>query len=181
MLFRSGKHLKPHQVNQLVAERGDDVVFFDGRNAFEAKIGKFKNAMVLDCVCADCNQYFGEALELSLGRDCLEAVLRLYHGIKPAAGGAVMMAAPGGAGGAGGGAAEAAAEKTEFDVVLESFPADAKIGIIKVVRAATGLGLKEAKDLVEGAPKNLKEGVNKEEADKMKATLEKVGAKVELK
>jgi large subunit ribosomal protein L7/L12 len=81
------------------------------------------------------------------------------HGIKPAAGGAVMMAAPaGGAGGAGG--AEPAAEKTEFDVVLESF-GDNKIGVIKVVRAATGLGLKEAKDLVEGCPAKVKKGISK--------------------
>ncbi len=103
------------------------------------------------------------------------------HGIKPAAGGAVMMAAPGGAGGAGGGAAEAAAEKTEFDVVLESFPADAKIGIIKVVRAATGLGLKEAKDLVEGAPAKVKEGISKADAEKLKKELEEAKAKVAIK
>ena len=103
------------------------------------------------------------------------------HGIKPAAGGAVMMAAPGGAGGAGGAAAEAAAEKTEFDVVLESFPADAKIGIIKVVRAATGLGLKEAKDLVEGAPAKVKEGISKADAEKLKKELEEAKAKVAVK
>jgi len=83
------------------------------------------------------------------------------------------------AGPAGGGAA-AAEEKTEFTVVLASV-GEKKIEVIKEVRALTGLGLKEAKDLVEGAPKNVKEGVNKEEADKIKATLEKVGAKVELK
>ncbi len=103
------------------------------------------------------------------------------HGIKPAAGGAVVMAAPGGAGGGGGGAAEAAAEKTEFDVVLESFPADAKIGIIKVVRAATGLGLKEAKDLVEGAPAKVKEGISKADAEKLKKELEDAKAKVAVK
>ena len=102
------------------------------------------------------------------------------HGIKPAAGGAVMMAAPG-AGGAGGGGAEAAAEKTEFDVVLESYPADAKIGIIKVVRAATGLGLKEAKDLVEGAPAKVKEGISKADAEKLKKELEEAKAKVAIK
>ena len=102
------------------------------------------------------------------------------HGIKPAAGGAVMMAAPAG-GGAGGGAAEAAAEKTEFDVVLESFPADAKIGIIKVVRAATGLGLKEAKDLVESAPAKVKEGISKADADKLKKELEEAKATVAVK
>jgi large subunit ribosomal protein L7/L12 len=84
------------------------------------------------------------------------------------------------AGPGGGGAAAAAEEKTEFTVVLAS-AGDKKIEVIKEVRALTGLGLKEAKDLVEAAPKPVKEGVNKEEADKIKATLEKAGAKVELK
>ena len=83
------------------------------------------------------------------------------------------------AGPAGAGAA-AAEEKTEFTVMLAAV-GDKKIEVIKEVRALTGLGLKEAKDLVEGAPKAVKEGVNKEEADKIKTTLEKVGAKVELK
>jgi large subunit ribosomal protein L7/L12 len=77
-------------------------------------------------------------------------------------------------------AAPAAEEKTEFTVVLAA-AGDKKIEVIKEVRAITGLGLKEAKDLVEGAPKSVKEGVNKDEAAKIKATLEKVGAKVELK
>jgi large subunit ribosomal protein L7/L12 len=99
------------------------------------------------------------------------------HGIKPAAGGAVMMAAPGGGGGA---AAEPAAEKTEFDVVLDAF-GDNKIGVIKVVRAATGLGLKEAKDLVEGAPSKVKEGIAKADAEKLKKELEESGAKVSIK
>jgi large subunit ribosomal protein L7/L12 len=99
------------------------------------------------------------------------------HGIKPAAGGAVMMAAPGAGGGA---AAEAAAEKTEFDVVLDAF-GDNKIGVIKVVRAATGLGLKEAKDLVEGAPSKVKEGISKADAEKLKKELEESGAKVSIK
>ncbi len=81
---------------------------------------------------------------------------------------------------AGGGAAAAAEEKTEFTVVLAA-AGDKKIEVIKEVRALTGLGLKEAKDLVEGAPKTVKEGVNKEEAEKIKAQLEKAGAKVELK
>ena len=80
----------------------------------------------------------------------------------------------------GGGAAAAAEEKTEFTVMLTTV-GDKKIEVIKEVRALTGLGLKEAKDLVEGAPKAVKEGVNKEEADKIKTTLEKVGAEVELK
>ena len=101
------------------------------------------------------------------------------HGIKPAAGGAVMMAAPaGGASGAGG--AEAAAEKTEFDVVLESF-GDNKIGVIKVVRASTGLGLKEAKDLVEGCPAKVKEGISKADAEKLVKELEEAKAKVSIK
>jgi large subunit ribosomal protein L7/L12 len=91
---------------------------------------------------------------------------------------AAVAVAAGPAGAAAGGAP--AEEKTEFTVVLAA-AGDKKIEVIKEVRALTGLGLKEAKDLVEGAPKNVKEGVNKEEADKIKATLEKVGAKVELK
>jgi large subunit ribosomal protein L7/L12 len=78
------------------------------------------------------------------------------------------------------GAAPVAEEKTEFNVVLAAV-GEKKIEVIKEVRALTGLGLKEAKDLVEGAPKPVKEGVNKEEAEKIKTTLEKVGAKVELK
>ena len=92
-----------------------------------------------------------------------------------AAAAVAVAAAPG----AGGGAA-AAEEKTEFTPMLVAV-GDKKIEVIKEVRALTGLGLKEAKDLVEGAPKAVKEGVNKEEAEKIKATLEKVGAKVELK
>ncbi len=84
------------------------------------------------------------------------------------------------AGPAGGAAAAPAEEQTEFTVVLAAI-GDKKIEVIKEVRAVTGLGLKEAKDLVEGAPKPVKEGVPKEEAEKIKATLEKVGAKVELK
>jgi large subunit ribosomal protein L7/L12 len=111
-----------------------------------------------------------EAKELS---DYLEEV----HGIKPAAGGAVMMAAPTGDGAGG---AAAAAEKTEFDVVLEGF-GDQKIGVIKVVRAATGLGLKEAKDLVEGVPAKIKEGLSKEDAEKLKKELETAGATVSIK
>jgi large subunit ribosomal protein L7/L12 len=104
----------------------------------------------------------------------LAKLLEEKWGVSAAA--AVAVAA---APGAGGGAAPAE-EKTEFTVVLAS-AGDKKIEVIKEVRALTGLGLKEAKDLVEGAPKAVKEGVNKEEADKMKATLEKAGAKVELK
>jgi len=104
--------------------------------------------------------------------------LKEVHGIEPAGGG-VMMAAMPGAGAAGGGAAPAE-EKTEFDVVLTGF-GENKIGVIKVVRAATGLGLKEAKDLVEGVPKPLKTGLSKEDADKLKAEVEAAGGKVEIK
>ncbi len=81
---------------------------------------------------------------------------------------------------AGGAAAPAAEEKTEFDVILAGF-GDKKLGVIKVVRELTGLGLKEAKDLVEGAPKALKEGVSKDEAEALKKQLEEAGATVEIK
>src|ERR671934_1634857 len=103
----------------------------------------------------------------------LAKLLEEKWGVSAAA--AVAVAA-----GPAGAAAAPAEEKTEFTVVLAS-SGDKKIEVIKEVRAITGLGLKEAKDLVEGAPKRVKEGVNKEEADKIKAQLEKVGAKVELK
>ncbi|MGQ9574104.1 MAG: 50S ribosomal protein L7/L12 [Thermoguttaceae bacterium] len=109
-----------------------------------------------------------EAKQLS---DYLEQV----HGIKAAAGAAVMMAPQAAAQ-----AAEATPEKTEFDVILEGY-GDKKIGVIKEVRAITGLGLKEAKDLVEGVPAKVKEGVSKEDAAKIKAQLEAAGATVSIK
>ncbi len=102
--------------------------------------------------------------------------LKDTYGIEPAAGGVVVAAGAG----AGGAPAEAAEEKTSFDVVLKS-AGDQKIKVIKVVREATGLGLKEAKDLVEGAPKTVKEALPKEEADKLAAALKEVGGEVELK
>jgi large subunit ribosomal protein L7/L12 len=108
-------------------------------------------------------------LEAKSLADYLEQV----HGIKPA-GGAVIAVGP---------AADAAApveEKTEFDVVLTGF-GDNKIAVIKVVRAATGLGLKEAKDLVESAPKAMKEGISKEDAEKLKTEVEGAGGSVEIK
>lgn len=116
------------------------------------------------------------ALTLKQAKE-LADYLENVHGIKAAAGGAVMMAA---APGAGGGAAAPAAEQTEFDVVLEAF-GENKIGVIKVVRAATGLGLKEAKDLVEGVPSKVKTGISKEDAAKLKKELEEAGAKVAVK
>ena len=102
--------------------------------------------------------------------------LKEVHGIEPAGGGAVMMAAMPGAAAA----AAPVEEQTEFDVILTAF-GENKIGVIKVVRAATGLGLKEAKDLVEGAPKPLKTGVSKEDADKLKAEVEAAGGKCDIK
>jgi len=106
----------------------------------------------------------------------LSDYLKEVYGIEPAAGGGVVMAAPGAAAPG----AEAAAEKTEFDVVLEGF-GDNKIAVIKVVRGATGLGLKEAKDLVEGVPSKVKEGISKADAEKLKKELEESGAKVAIK
>jgi large subunit ribosomal protein L7/L12 len=106
----------------------------------------------------------------------LGTYLEEVHKIKPAAGAVAVAALPGG----GGGGPAPVAEQTEFSVVLESFGAD-KIKVIKVVREITGLGLKEAKDLVEGAPKAVKENVSKDDANKFKKQLEDVGAKVALK
>ena len=103
--------------------------------------------------------------------DCLKTV----HGIEPAAGGGVVMAA----GGEAGGAPAAEEEQTSFDVILAGF-GDKKIQVIKVVRALTGLGLKEAKELVESCPKPVKEGVSKEDADKVKAEIEEAGGAVTI-
>ncbi|MDA0214259.1 MAG: 50S ribosomal protein L7/L12 [Planctomycetota bacterium] len=105
----------------------------------------------------------------------LAEYMKEKYGIEPAAGGAVMMAA-----GDGGAGAAAVVEQSEFTVMLESSGAT-KINVIKVVREATGLGLKEAKDLVDAAPKAIKENLSKEEADKLKAALEAAGGKVVLK
>ena len=100
-------------------------------------------------------------------------------GVAAAASAGVVMAAPGAAAGGGGG--EAAEEKTEFDVILESFDAAAKIKVLKAVRNATGLGLGDAKALVEAAPKPIKEGISKDEAEALKKEIEEVGGKVTLK
>jgi large subunit ribosomal protein L7/L12 len=100
-------------------------------------------------------------------------------GVSAAASAGVVMAAPGAAAGGGGG--EAAEEKTEFDVILESFDAAAKIKVLKAVRNATGLGLGDAKALVEAAPKPVKEGISKDEAEALKKEIEEVGGKVTLK
>ena len=113
------------------------------------------------------------ALTLKQAKE-LADYLENVHGIKAASGGAVMMAGPAAA------AAAPVEAQTEFDVVLEAF-GENKIGVIKVVRAATGLGLKEAKDLVEGVPSKIKSGVSKEDAAKLKKELEDGGAKVSVK
>ncbi len=125
---------------------------------FDAKITKMGDEIV--------------ALTLKEAVD-LADYLKDTYGIEPAAGGAVMMAGPGGGDG---GAAE---EKTTFDVILESF-GDKKIQVIKIVREVTGLGLKEAKDLVDAANSKIKEGLPKDEAEAIKTKLEENGAKVKL-
>ena len=99
-------------------------------------------------------------------------------GVSAAASAGVVMAAPGAAGGGGG---EAAEEKSEFDVILESFDAAAKIKVLKAVRNATGLGLGDAKALVEAAPKPVKEGISKADAEALKKEIEEAGGKVTLK
>ena len=106
----------------------------------------------------------------------LKNILKDEYGIEAASGGAVMMAGPA----AGGEGTASTEEKTEFDVILKSF-GDKKINVIKEVRGVTGLGLKEAKDLVEAGGKAVKEGVSKEEAEAIKKQLEEAGAEVELK
>ena len=117
-----------------------------------------------------------EAISQMSVMDVVELVEMMEEKFGVSAAAPVAMAAAGG----GGGEAAAAEEQTEFDVVLASF-GDNKVGAIKAVRAITGLGLKEAKEMVESAPATLKEGVAKDEAEEMKTKLEEAGAKVELK
>lgn len=123
------------------------------------------------------NEELVEALSNKPIMEVVELVKALEEkwGVSAAAPVAVAAAA-----GAGGGEAAAAEEKTEFDVVMSSF-GENKVAVIKVVRGVTGLGLKEAKDMVEGAPSTIKEGVPKEEAEDVKKQLEEAGAKVEVK
>jgi len=121
-------------------------------------------------------QELGDSLAALSLKDAVELgkYMKDTYGIEAAAGGGMMMAAPVAA-------APKAEEKTTFDVVLKSVDPAKKINVIKVVREATGLGLKEAKDLVDGAPKPIKEGISKEDADKLKKTLEEAGGTIELK
>lgn len=132
----------------------------EATKTFEAKISKLGDSIA--------ELTLKEAVDLA-------DYMKQTYGIEPAAGGAVMVAAAGG-----GAAAAEAEEQTEFDVVLKG-AGDKKIQVIKVVREATGLGLKEAKDLVDAAPKPVKEKVSKADADALKAKLEEAGATVEIK
>ena len=109
----------------------------------------------------------------------LATILKDEYGIEPAAAGAVMVAGPAAGGGAGDGG-EAAAEKSSFDVILKAAGPN-KLAIVKLVKDLTGLGSKEAKDVVDAAPKAVKEGVSKDEAEGLKKSLEEAGAEVELK
>ncbi|MDR9393671.1 50S ribosomal protein L7/L12 [Roseovarius sp. SYSU LYC5161] len=125
---------------------------------------------------ADLNKLAEEIVGLTLlEAQELKTILKDEYGIEPASGGAVMMAGP-----ADGGGGEAEEEQTEFDVILKSAGAS-KINVIKEVRAITGLGLKEAKELVEAGGKAIKEGAEKAEAEDIKEKLEAAGAEIELK
>jgi len=128
-------------------------------------------------VPAEIKKLGDEIAELTLKQaKGLSDYLEDQYGIEPAAGGAVIAQMAPGAGGDG----VAAEEQTEFDAILTSF-GEKKIGVIKEVRAMTGLGLKEAKELVEGVPSKVKEGVSKDEAEEVKKKLEEAGASVEIK
>lgn len=125
---------------------------------------------------ADLRKFAEDLVNLSVKEvNELAKILKEEYGIEPAAAAVAVAAAP-----AAGGEGAAAAEKTQFDVILKS-AGGAKLQVVKLVKELTGLGLKEAKDLVDGAPKAVKEGVSKEEAESLKAQLEEAGAEVELK
>ncbi len=125
---------------------------------------------------ADLKEFAEQLVNLSVKEvNELANILKDDYGIEPAAAAAAVVAAPADGGGEGGGA-----EKDSFDVILKS-PGGAKLAIVKLVKELTGLGLKEAKELVDGAPKPVKEGVAKDEAEGLKKQLEEAGAEVELK
>ena len=126
---------------------------------------------------ADLKAFADQLVNLSVKEvNELAKILKDEYGIEPAA--AAAVAAPAAGGGAGGG--EAAAEQTSFNVILKA-AGGAKLNVVKLVKDLTGLGLKEAKELVDGAPKAIKEGVSKDEANSLKAKLEEAGAEVEVK
>ena len=117
-----------------------------------------------------------KSLTLLEAADLVKQIEETFNVSASASVGAIAVAAP-----VAGAAAQEAEEKTEFDLVLEEVPADKKIAVLKVVRTITGLGLKEAKDLVESTPKNIKEGASKDEVESAKKQLEEAGAKVKIK
>ena len=117
-----------------------------------------------------------KSLTLLEAADLVKQIEETFNVSASASVGAIAMAAP-----VAGAAAQEAEEKTEFDLVLEEVPADKKIAVLKVVRTISGLGLKEAKDLVESTPKNIKEGASKDEVESAKKQLEEAGAKVKIK
>ena len=124
---------------------------------------------------ADLNAFAEQLVNLTVKEvNELAQILKDQYGIEPAAAAPVMMA------GGGGGGAAAAEEKTSFDVILKAAGQN-KLAVVKLVKELTGLGLKEAKDLVDGAPKPVKEGVSKDESNSLKAQLEEAGAEVEVK
>ena len=126
---------------------------------------------------ADLKEFAEQLVNLSVKEvNELANILKDEYGIEPAAAAGPVMVAGGAAGGDGGGGEE----QTSFDVILKS-PGGAKLGIVKLLKELTGLGLKEAKELVDGAPKAVKEGVDKDEAEGLKKQLEEAGAEVELK
>ncbi|MFY0600276.1 MAG: 50S ribosomal protein L7/L12 [Cyclobacteriaceae bacterium] len=126
---------------------------------------------------ADLKDFAEQLVNLSVKEvNELATILKDEYGIEPAAAGAVMVAGGGGAEGGG----DAAEEKSAFDVVLKA-PGGAKLAVVKLVKELTGLGLKEAKEMVDGAPSTVKEGVAKDEAEALKKQLEEAGAEVELK
>lgn len=126
---------------------------------------------------ADLKEFAEQLVNLSVKEvNELANILKEEYGIEPAAAAAPVMVA----GGDGGGAAEAAVEQTEFDVILNS-PGGAKLQVVKAVKAALGLGLKEAKELVDSAPAPIKEKASKEEAEELKKVLEEAGAEIEVK
>lgn len=122
-----------------------------------------------------------KAMTLLEASELVKAIEETFEVDASAGGGGMMMMAGAPAAGGAGADAAPAEEKTEFDIVLESFPADKKIAVLKIVRGITGLGLKEAKEMVEAAPKVLKEGAPKAEADEAKKSLEEAGGVVTLK
>ena len=123
-----------------------------------------------------------KSLSLLEASELVKQIEEVFQVDASASGGGGMMMMPGMMpGGGGGGAAEPEEEKTEFDLVLEEVPADKKIAILKVVRSITGLGLKEAKEMVESAPKAIKEAIAKDAAEDAKKQLEEAGAKVSIK